>query len=204
MPWYEFVGYAGSVLVAVSLMMSNILKLRWINLAGASTFALYGGIIGAYPVLLLNGFITLVDIYYLIGMYKQKDYFEFRELTDPNGFYLNRFLDFYKDDIKKFFPEFDKAKLTDAKFTFILRNLVPAGLFIYVERSPGTIEILLDYATPDYRDFKNARFLYRRDKSSFHKQGYKKLIAKSENPIHIKYLLKLGFEKEDDFFVKIY
>lgn len=61
----EFYGYLGSVLVAVSLMMSSIVRLRWINLVGAGIFASYGFIIEAWPVAALNGFIVLIDIYHL-------------------------------------------------------------------------------------------------------------------------------------------
>ena len=36
--WLEWVGYVSSVLVAVSLTMSSIKKLRWYNLMGAAIF----------------------------------------------------------------------------------------------------------------------------------------------------------------------
>ena len=35
MNWVEAVGYLGSLLVAVSLTMSSLVRLRWLNLAGA-------------------------------------------------------------------------------------------------------------------------------------------------------------------------
>lgn len=72
MGWIEVVGHVGSVLVAVSLMMSNIKLLRWINLVGAATFSFYGYMIGASPVFLLNGFIAFVDIYYIIKMRREE------------------------------------------------------------------------------------------------------------------------------------
>ena len=62
---YEIIGYFASVLVAISLMMSSILKLRVINLLGAALFTLYGLLIGAYPVAVMNFFIVLIDLYYL-------------------------------------------------------------------------------------------------------------------------------------------
>lgn len=65
----ELFGYLGSILVAVSLMMSNIVWLRWINLVGASIFSSYGLLIGAWPVAMLNGFIVLIDIYHLHYIY---------------------------------------------------------------------------------------------------------------------------------------
>ncbi len=102
MSMLEIIGYCGSVLIAVSLMMKSMRKLRWINLAGASTFATYGLLLGAYPVFVLNGFITLVDIYYIFQMYRTKDYFEILEIKNPQAAFLNRFLAFHCEDIKTF------------------------------------------------------------------------------------------------------
>ena len=51
------------VLVAISLMMSCILKLRLINLLGAILFTLYKRLIGAIPVAIMNLFIVLIDLY---------------------------------------------------------------------------------------------------------------------------------------------
>ena len=72
----EIIGYAASVLVAISLMMSAIVKLRIINLIGCIFFTVYGVIIGAYPVAIVNGFIGLVNIYYLFEIFSSKEYFD--------------------------------------------------------------------------------------------------------------------------------
>lgn len=68
---WEWVGYLASVVVAISLMMSNIKKLRWWNLIGAALFVVYGVAIDAYPVALVNFFIVLIDIYYLVKLYRE-------------------------------------------------------------------------------------------------------------------------------------
>ena len=70
---WEWVGYLASVVVAISLMMSNIKKLRWWNLIGAALFVAYGLAIGAIPVALVNFFIVLIDIYYLIKLYREPE-----------------------------------------------------------------------------------------------------------------------------------
>lgn len=70
---WEWVGYLASVVVAISLMMSNIKKLRWWNLIGAALFVAYGVAIGAYPVALVNFFIMLIDTYYLVKLYREAD-----------------------------------------------------------------------------------------------------------------------------------
>ncbi|ACA88140.1 YgjV family protein [Shewanella woodyi] len=69
---WEWVGYLASVVVAISLMMSNIKKLRWWNLIGAALFVAYGLAIGAIPVALVNFFIVLIDAYYLVKLYKEE------------------------------------------------------------------------------------------------------------------------------------
>ncbi|MEZ9595030.1 hypothetical protein AB4298_10330 [Shewanella sp. 10N.261.52.F9] len=67
---WEWVGYIASVVVAISLMMSNIKKLRWWNLVGAALFVAYGLAIDAIPVALVNFFIVLIDAYYLVKLYQ--------------------------------------------------------------------------------------------------------------------------------------
>ena len=70
---WEWVGYLASVVVAISLMMSNIKKLRWWNLIGAALFVAYAVAIGAYPVALVKFFIVLIDTYYLVKLYREAD-----------------------------------------------------------------------------------------------------------------------------------
>jgi len=72
---YEIIGYVASLLVAVSLMMRSVLKLRIINLLGAAAFTLYGLLIDAYPVAVMNLFIVLIDLYYLREFITSKGYF---------------------------------------------------------------------------------------------------------------------------------
>jgi len=71
-PYYlELLGYLASSLIAISLMMRSLNKLRIINLVGALLFTVYGSILGAYPVAVLNAFIVLVNVYYLQKAFKK-------------------------------------------------------------------------------------------------------------------------------------
>jgi hypothetical protein len=193
MNYIEIIGYTGSALVAISLMMKNIFYLRRINLIGASTFALYGLLVGAIPVFILNSFISFVDIYYIIEMKKQKEYFTLLQIERSNDPLLNKFYQFYKGDVKKFFPNFEISKIEEDKSFFILRNLIPVGLFAYKEITETEILIELDYAIPDYRDLKNARFVYFAESNHFSKKGYKLLTTETDILAHKKYLSKIGF-----------
>ncbi len=191
--YIEIIGYTGSVLVAISLMMKNIFYLRRINLIGAAAFSLYGLLVGAIPVFVLNGFITIVDIYYIWDEKRKKEYFNLLPIDNNSNLLLKKFLEFYNNDIKKFFPDFDESKIEDDKSFFILRDLIPVGLFVYKEKNAHEILIELDYAIPDYRDLKNAHFVYFAQSNHFTKNGYKTLHVESKVSEHKKYLKKIDF-----------
>ena len=68
----DWVGYVATVLCIVSLMMSDIKKLRWLNLIASAIFAVYSVIMATYPVALTNGIIVIIDIYYLVKIYQDE------------------------------------------------------------------------------------------------------------------------------------
>ncbi len=186
-------GYLGSVLVAVSLMMNSIVRLRWINLFGAAVFSSYGLMIAAYPVFVLNGFIVLVDIYYLVQMGRKSDYFELLTVDAGNSPFLKLFLDWYGEDIRTFFPGYTKPEEKGDECIFILRNLMPVGLFIY-RRNENIADIQVDYVIPQYRDLKNAHFLYRNRHIQLADTGISEFRVQTEVERHRTYLRKVGFQ----------
>lgn len=200
----EIVGWIGSIGVAVSLMMSNVFRLRVINFVGAAMFAVYGFMVGAVPVGIINGFIALTDIYYLIVMYRDKEYFSTLEVrTDSN--FMRHFIEYWKADIERFAPEFSWKKMKDPKSVFVLRNLQPVGLFIYQQKTKKQLEIKLDYVRPEYRDMKSADFLYSSYVEKLREQGYQEFVVSATSPKHRQYLLRMGFTphpKKEDMLVK--
>ncbi|MCL9779871.1 YgjV family protein [Vibrio sp. S4M6] len=68
----EAIGYAASIMVAISLTMKDIIKLRILNFIGCGLFVTYGIAIEAWPVVLTNGFIAVVNVYYLIKLQQSK------------------------------------------------------------------------------------------------------------------------------------
>ncbi len=192
--WTEIIGYAGSVLVAVSLMMSSLVRLRWINLVGALTFAVYGWFVGAYPVLVVNGFIVLVNVFYLHRMSRMKDYFSLMPIRRLDNKYLETFLTFHHADIERFFPGFSLEDLRNPRMTFILRNVNPAGLVIY-EEDGQEVRIHLDYVLPSYRDLRCARFFMDELAPIWRERGIKKMLSPAAGATHRDYLKRLGFQR---------
>lgn len=70
MSW-EYLGYFASVLLVASLTMSDVVKLRWFNLAGCIAFTCYGVAIDAFPVAFTNGLLAFVNTYHLIKLKRQ-------------------------------------------------------------------------------------------------------------------------------------
>jgi len=192
----ESIGYIGSALVAASLTMSNIRRLRWTNLLGAVFFVLYGVAVGAVPVIVVNAFIVLIDAYHLAKMARAKDFFSLMPMASTRETFLRGFLDFHKADIEGLFPGFDIAALKDARCVFLLRNMLPVGLFIYeTVRPEGRVRIYLDYVIPEYRDLKNAEFLYESQTEHFRQRGFQTFEVQAESPVFESYLKKMGFKK---------
>ncbi len=189
MDFITIFGYAATVLIAISLMMSSIVKLRLINFFGAASFSIYGLIIGAYPVFILNGFITLIDVYYLIQIFGTKEYFRVLEVKHDSE-YLHHFLNFHKKDIEKFIPSFSFNLQENGLILFVLRNTVPAGVVYAEHYDEESLFMKLDFAIPGYRDFKMARYVF---PALFKEKNVKKLYSDPGNKKHESYLRKMGF-----------
>src|SRR5690242_119496 len=118
----QLLGYVASVLIAASLLMRSIVRLRIINMAGAATFSLYGFLIGAYPVGILNLMTTCINAVQLIRLQRRKEIFRILEVS-PGSQYLEYFLEFQRDDIRRFIPAFAyQPERTDVAL-FVLRDL---------------------------------------------------------------------------------
>lgn len=191
---YEIIGYVASVLIAISLMMSAIIKLRIINLVGAATFCVYGILIGAIPVAAMNGFIVLINIYYLVKILGDREYFRLLKVA-PDGEYLGAFLDFYRDEIGKFQPDFDMTPRKDDICLFVLRNMVPGGLIIGSPQSGDVLKIRLDFVIPNYRDFKISKYLFNEEKEFLRQKGFRKLVTHASEKAHRAYLKRVGFRR---------
>ncbi len=68
----EWIGIIASVIIVISFFMKDIYWVRMINIIGAIMMVIYGIVIGAMSVYILNGMLVLVHIYYLVQYIVQK------------------------------------------------------------------------------------------------------------------------------------
>jgi hypothetical protein len=197
----DWFGYFASLVILISLLTSSIIKLRWINLFGAAMFAVYGVFIQSIPTAVMNAGIVVIDIYYLIKIYSSKEYFQIEELTTGSN-YFNSFVKFYHDEIEQFFGKKSFEFNEKTVGFYVLRNMVPASVFVGQPLNDTTLSVQLDFATPEYRDFKIGDYIYNKHSEFFIDHGYTRLQAKANSKQHESYLIKMGFEKQNDIYVK--
>lgn len=193
----EIIGYISSAIVLISFLMSSVLKLRLINLVGAGIFTIYAFLTKSYPTAVMNLFITLIDVYYLVKLTRHNTLFSILPSRMDSQF-LDAFLNFYHDDIVKYFPSLDATRSKADVAYFVHCDMVTAGLILGKDMGDGTMEVLLDYSTPTYRDCSVGKYLYRKLPGF----GYKKLVCTNSGELHEKYLKKMGFAPRANSFVK--
>jgi hypothetical protein len=70
--YLEIFGYIGTALVLLSMMMTSVVKLRLINMAGSLISMIYAIICGTWPVVLLNFGLILINATQLIRMRRKE------------------------------------------------------------------------------------------------------------------------------------
>ena len=63
--YIEWIGYLASFFLLLSFVMRNITTLRYINSLGCLLFVAYGLLLDSWPLIITNGAIVLINIYYL-------------------------------------------------------------------------------------------------------------------------------------------
>jgi hypothetical protein len=192
----EIMGYLASLLLAISLVVNNDLKFRWLNTFGCLSFIVYGVLINAFPIILTNGILLLINLFYLVKIYRTKENFDMVECL-AGGQMIAKFIQFHHKDVRNYFPEFNAADSSyDISFV-VLRDMVIANLFVAKNAGDGNAEVKINYTVPKYRDYKVGRFIFEQEKKYLISKGVKKIVyAEIHNPQHAAFLKVMGFEKE--------
>jgi len=187
----DVIGWVASGLVVLSLMATSIVRLRVIGLAASATFITYSVLIEAWPIVVTNVVVALIHLWRLRGLLAVEEFFDVLPVM-PTSAYLAYFCKFYQDDIRKYVPDYSYEPVEDQTAVFILRNMVPAGVFIGVPGDDG-IEARLDYVIPRYRDFKVGRYLYSASSGVFSDWAGGTVWTTEQTPKHRSYLERMGF-----------
>ena len=188
----EIIGYIGSFLVVISMLMSSIIKLRVINTIGSVISGIYAVICGALPLALMNLCLIIINVINLVKLLGKKMPYELVEGNTGDSL-VRYFLDYYKDDIKSFFPDFSgDAAAHDAAFITCCDG-TPVGLLLR-DRTGDSIDLAVDYTTPAYRDCSAGKFLH----ATLPNSGVRMLrFTRTLTDEHKEYLQKMGYTQKD-------
>jgi hypothetical protein len=200
--WVEWFGYLASLIVLVSLTMTSIIKLRTINLIGCLAFAAFAYFIDSYPTMLMNLGIAGINIYYLWKLYSTQE--QFKLVVAPvHTEYFQHFISTNQSEIE-LQTTADELKNANTAF-YMLRNNSIAGVLAGNINAKGELSVLLDFVTPQYRDFKLANYYFVSHPEEIKQRGVKTLKAKAKTENHKEYLLNIGFtatEESEDVYQK--
>lgn len=188
----ELIGYLGSALVVVSMLMTSVVRLRIINLMGSAIFTVYALLIKSYPTAAMNLFLVGINIYHLVRLLKAQKQYDLIAM-DADSSYVAYLLEKNRDDIRAWFPEFAPPEGCDVIAYLVCCDGNPAGLFMGRAENDGAIDVLLDYATPVYRDTTVGRYLH----GKLSQAGYRSLSFTGNAPGHVGYMEKVGYRKND-------
>ncbi|AKT50731.1 GNAT family N-acetyltransferase [Arsenicicoccus sp. oral taxon 190] len=195
----ELIGYVASALIVLSLAMSSVVRLRVISFVGSVTFVVYGLLIGAWPVVVTNAAIALINVWYLrkeLGPRQDLGMVEVHR-EDP---YLTDFLRTHLDDIHRSQPGFTTAHLDDVAFV-LTRDGLPAGALL--GRKDGRdLHVDLDYVMHAYRDSRIGRWLYADRAGALRGKGIRRVVAVADTDAHRRYLHAMGFARDGDRWVR--
>ncbi len=198
----EAIGYIGSAIVLVSFLATSVVRLRVVNTVGSIIFMFYALIIQSYPTAVMNLCLALINIRFLWKMRHTGNQYELVRVGIDDMF-LQHLLSVKRADIEECFPGIrlgSEQEPPRADTCYIITcSDAPAGIVLGTMTDDGTLDMLLDYSLPEYRDFSIGEFLSIRLKE----EGVRELTYSGPSANHMAYLNKLEFEEENGVYRKI-
>ena len=197
----EAIGYTGSALVLVSFLMVSVVKLRIVNTIGSVIFTIYAFIIHSYPTAIMNLCLVMINIYYLVKMSNTSKNAREYDLVkvSPDDSMLRYTVERQKEDIEKFFPgTTEKVENSNTAFMVCYKG-APGGVVVGNKDAENSVDILIDYCLPEYRDFSIGKFLY----ANLQGQGINSVTFSGPDTYHQEYLNKNEFTKSGDRYLKV-
>ena len=189
-------GYIASTLLAISLMTSNAIRFRWLNIAGCIFFITYGILINALPVMLANSLLLGINIYQTIKLYSVKENFALVPFKIGDNF-IKQFLEFHKDDIDKFFPDFSLVHHPKLIAFAVLRNLAISNIFVANLNEDGYAIVEINYTVVNYRDYKVGRLIFDKENEYLILLGIRHIVYQEVfNTSHRHFIKAMGFTQQ--------
>lgn len=206
----EGIGYFGSALVVISMLMTSVKWLRIVNSIGSAIFAGYAIMIHSYPTAIMNIVLLIINIYNLVKLHKESKNYNVIECMKSESI-VQLYLKSNLEDIRKFFPSFDVDMVDVGETAFadscekairgflVCAGSMPVGIMTGIRENETTFAIELDYSIPSYRDCSVGTYLLGYLKAQ---QGICEVVFRNPSEGHVGYLDRVGYVKSEDGYRK--
>ena len=133
MAWVEVLGWAGSVLLIISLLQTRVLRLRLLNTVAAVVLIVFNALISVWPMVAMNVAIVVINMVQIVRLRSAAHPEGYTLLeVDPNDEYLRHLLRVHETEIRSFNSDFvfDPAREGTTAFLILLKvNGVSVSMF---------------------------------------------------------------------------
>ncbi len=197
-----YFGYLASLALILAIIAKTDSKFRLYNIIGTVSFIIYGAVFNAWPVIITNAILLVLNVYYLYKLYNQKEDFDLIEFEGEEKL-AQKFVSFYQKDIAGYFPDFTTPALKDNLNFVVLRDVAVANMFSAHVAVNGDATVNINFTIKKYRDYKVGKFIFGKGKQFLISKGVKRVVYDNVfNKGHEKFLLVNGFVKSGEGYVK--
>ena len=196
-----FYGFIAIALIAGCLWVKPKTK-SWLFYMLVIRGFLIGGLIFDSYLLAVSALLAGV-----INMFKYRRYINKNKplevifVQDHDDQYLLYFLDYYRTDIEKFFPNFNFKIEEEFLVAIILSKMETIGIIIAEIKNPETLRICIDYIVPKHQGSQLAKTFYNCELRCIDFLDYKYLYIEPQSKVHNDYLERIGFRLVDGKYV---
>lgn len=210
--WLSALGWAGSALLVLSLVLSNVLRFRALNLVASLVLTVFNAAIGVWPMVAMNAAIVGINALHLSRLVRTRDDAATYEVVavDPRSELLAHLLRVHSADVQRHNPGFELHQVLAREEPpgtcrvsafLVLRGDETVGVVVLCDGGDGVARVELDYVTARFRDFSVGTFVYRGD-GRLAGLGLRRLLAGRLMTDREDYFTRVGFRPEGDELVR--
>ncbi len=172
-----------------------------LNLVACVVLVVFNALIGVWPMVAMNVALCGINLVFIRRLLLERH--------DPTAYdvlevgaddaYLRHVLRLHRDDIGRFFPEFEPDSVAHGRTAFLVQHRdETVGVVVVRDAGDGVAQVELDYVTRRYRDFSPGEFVYR-ESTLFRDRGFRTVVAPRQ--MIAPYYDRIGFRGDEAAYV---
>ncbi len=196
----EVVGWAGSAVLVLSLVQTQLRRLRVLNLVGCLVLVGYNAVLGVWPMVALNVVLSAVNAWHLLRARREVHDATAYEVLSVAGDddYLRHVVRTHEADIRRFNPGFVHDPFAGDRAYLVLRGDETIGVVLVRDEGQGRAQVLLDYVTPRFRDRSPGEVVFGPE-GPLRESGFSEV--RTPHGMIAPYYDRLGLEPEGDHYL---